>query len=526
MSKTSEKYAVIYCRVSSKSQTKRGDGLGSQETRCREHARYRGYIVEEVFKDDMTGSLIDRPGMKAMLKYLRKNKSNPRVAIIDDISRLARSVDAHIQLRSAIASAGGILESPSIEFGDDSDSELQEFIMATVAQHQRKKNAEQTVNRMKSRVMNGYYVFSCPLGYKYKLTADRGNILIPDEQLAPIIKEALEGYASGRFQIQAEVKRFLESQPAFPKSRNGTVIFQRVTDILKRVVYAGYVEAPCWGVSLRKGHHEPLIDFSTYQKIQDRLEGNAKTPARKDLNEDFPLRGTVLCGCCNTPLTACWSKGRYARYAYYHCPKKGCESYGKSIKRDVIEGEFEDLLNRMQPTQGLLNIVNRMFKAVWDCRMHTQKEHKQAIQREIKKIEQNIEQFLDRIADAESATVMSAYEKRIQKLEKEKITMQEKLAMCGRPIKGYDDTLRTAIQFLSNPCILWSSERLEDKRAVLKLTFADRLEYVRNEGFRTAKTTLPFRHLDELSTPQLSNGARFGFVIELGWGFSNRVEKE
>ena len=29
----------------------------------------------------------------------------------------------------------------------------------------------------------------------------------------------------------------------------------------------------------------------------------------------------------------------------------------------------------------------------------------------------------------------------------------------------------------------------------MKLAFADRLSYVRGEGFRTAKTTLPFRYL-------------------------------
>jgi hypothetical protein len=69
---------------------------------------------------------------------------------------LARGVKAHIELRSAIALAGGMLESPSLEFGDDADSELQEFILATVAQHQRRKNAEQTANRMQARVLNGY----------------------------------------------------------------------------------------------------------------------------------------------------------------------------------------------------------------------------------------------------------------------------------------------------------------------------------------------------------------------------------
>lgn len=32
--------AVIYTRVSSKAQLKKGDGLASQETRCREFANY------------------------------------------------------------------------------------------------------------------------------------------------------------------------------------------------------------------------------------------------------------------------------------------------------------------------------------------------------------------------------------------------------------------------------------------------------------------------------------------------------
>ena len=49
--------AVIYCRVSSSKQTHRGDGLNSQETRCREYARYKGYEVVGTFADDMSGSL-------------------------------------------------------------------------------------------------------------------------------------------------------------------------------------------------------------------------------------------------------------------------------------------------------------------------------------------------------------------------------------------------------------------------------------------------------------------------------------
>ncbi|WP_371349051.1 zinc ribbon domain-containing protein [Ancylobacter sp. IITR112] len=53
------------------------------------------------------------------------------------------------------------------------------------------------------------------------------------------------------------------------------------------------------------------------------MNGATYAPRRKNLNEDFPLRGYVLCADCDTPLTACWSKGSHGRYPYYLCPKRG-----------------------------------------------------------------------------------------------------------------------------------------------------------------------------------------------------------
>ena len=48
---TTRQKAVIYCRVSGAKQVREGDGLKSQETRCREYARYKAYEVAEVFTD-------------------------------------------------------------------------------------------------------------------------------------------------------------------------------------------------------------------------------------------------------------------------------------------------------------------------------------------------------------------------------------------------------------------------------------------------------------------------------------------
>ena len=154
--------AVVYCRVSSAAQMQKGHGLASQETRCREFARLKGYEVVKIFTDEaVSGGLINRPGMQAMLSFLRANrKSGNYVVLIDDISRLARDIRAHLDLRSAISDVGARLESPSIEFGEDSDSILVENLLAAVSQHQREKNAETTRNRMRARRMKGYWPFN------------------------------------------------------------------------------------------------------------------------------------------------------------------------------------------------------------------------------------------------------------------------------------------------------------------------------------------------------------------------------
>jgi len=86
------KPAVIYARVSSKKQVKEGSGLDSQDSRCRLYAKANGYSVVATFTDDMTGSKVRRPGMDAMLSFLKQNKDTPHICILDDISRLARGV--------------------------------------------------------------------------------------------------------------------------------------------------------------------------------------------------------------------------------------------------------------------------------------------------------------------------------------------------------------------------------------------------------------------------------------------------
>lgn len=493
--------AAIYCRVSSVKQTTQGDGLGSQETRCREYASHRGYRVAEVFTDDMSGGVTERPGMKRMLTWLDQNRDQNPVVIIDDVSRLARGLDAHIALRTSIGAAGGKLESPSIEFGEDSDSMLVENLMASVSQHQRQKNAEQTRNRMRARVMNGYWPFKAPKGYRYEKSGS-GKVLVRDEPLASIVQEALEGFASGRFTSQAEVKRFLEAHPNYPKDLDGYWIrAQRITELLTQPLYAGLVSKPEWGIAERPGKHEGLIAISTYERIQERLKKPAKHKVRKDISEEFPVRGAVHCGDCSKPLSACWSKSRTGKkHPYYFCYNRHCDSYRKSIRRDDIESAVEQSLQEVTPAKPVIALARAMLKDIWDGRMAGALEAAKQAEARLKELDRQVTSLLDRIVSTTNDRLIQAYEQKIDTLEREKRVVAEKTLKQSEPKHSFEELFELASQILANPHEIWRNGSLKLRRMVLKMVFPGGLQYDRKTGVRTTDLSLPFRVLEAMKT--------------------------
>lgn len=483
--------AVIYARVSDQEQKTQGHGLKSQETRCQEFARLRNMDVIRTFEDDFTGGSTKRPAMTEMLTFLKSYRDLSLVVIIDDISRLARGITAHWELRDSIAKAGGQLMSPSIAFGESSDDRLIENMLASVSQHQREKNAEQVKNRMRARALNGYWGFWAPRGYKFQAVRGEGKVMVRDEPVASIVQEALEGYASGRFQSQAEVKRFLDNQPDFPKNKKtGEVCIRRVGDMLRQPLYAGYLAVPKWNVGLRPARHEGLITLEAHQKIQKLLTTRAVAPARKDISEDFPLRGFVV------QLTSCWSSGKSRKYPYYLCFTKTCPSYKKSIKKADLEGDFEALLRTLQPSPELLRTAMRMFKAIWDERICSSGDRAKAIRSQSQKIDQEIGKLVDRTLSASSDAVLKAYENRIRELELQKQIMLEKADKIGASQLSFKQALRTPMEFLANPIKLWNSNKIEHQRLLMRLAFSARPSYDREGGFRTPLKALPFRLMD------------------------------
>jgi site-specific DNA recombinase len=192
-------------------------------------------------------------------------------------------------------------------------------MLAAQAQLEREQIGRQTKQKTRARLERGYWTFRAPVGYKYVSSKRGGKELVIDQPLASIVKEALEGFASGRFATQAEVKRFLESQPQYPKDMpNGELRTETVARLMRKVLYAGYLEAPEWNISRRKANHEGIISLETFERVQARRDGNSHLPARKDIHQDFVMRGAVCCAQCNHPYTSGWSHSTHLWGAVIH----------------------------------------------------------------------------------------------------------------------------------------------------------------------------------------------------------------
>lgn len=506
------KAAVLYVRVSSKQQLIRGDGLASQEATCRAYAEHMGYTVLEVFRDNVTGGVEDRPAMNAMLRFLRKHKAAGLVVIVDHPNRFSRDVHGHWDLRHLLKAAGGRLESPNMKFGDSPAEILLENVTMSASQYQREQNAEQTRDRMRGRLLNGFWPFIPPRAMKHQRVPGLGNVLVRVEPEATVIAEGLEAFASGRLQTQAEFARYLNDHPAFGKGRRKRITNQQAHDLLTTFLYGGVVEKPEWGISRIKGKHQGLVSYETYEKVEARLRGGARAPIRSDVNEDFPLRGGVACAHCGKPLTACWSTSKTGvKHPYYMCYNGQCDRNRKSIRRDEIESRFVALLEELTPKPTLIKVAGAMFRHAWNQRLEQSAVFARANQREIEKIDRQIAVMLDRIVEASSATVIGAFEKRIDELERNKLVLQERSANAAKSQGNFDELFELALNFLTSPSKLWRFGTLEHRKTVLRLVFSEPPAYAPDEGFRTPKTTMPFSMLGTIEHRLGGMAEREGF---------------
>jgi len=289
---------------------------------------------------------------------------------------------------------------------------------------------------------------------------------------------------------QEDVRKFLEARDI---QEGKPVYLEYVKRMLTRLFYAGYIEYIPWEVGRRRAQHEALIDLVTYEKIQEKLKGRTTTHTKNILNEDFPLRSFVLCCVCKKPVTASWSRGSNGKFPYYRCKTKGCAEHNKSIRKKDIESEFETILGRIKPSEQVLNLTKAIVTDVWRKKEAEGVNQRLEVEREIGKIKDDKERFVQLVSRATNENVVASYEQKIGALVESEVVLRNSLMSMAEHKPNIETALDIVFDFLKNPLKQWQKGSIHTKKLVLKLVFEQNLAYNKNSGFETAILSLPLR---------------------------------
>jgi len=174
---------------------------------------------------------------------------------------------------------------------------------------------------------------------------------------------------------------------------------------------------------------------------------------------------------------------------------RGCEAMSKSIPRAKMEEGFADILKALKPAESFFELAKAMLRDAWDRRFSLAQSEKTAMKNQLNDLNQQIENLLDRIVETNNASVVSAFEDKIDRLERDKIVLQEKIN-SALPKKGrLEDCMEFALSFLSNPWNIYKNGDFAMRQTVLRMAFSEPLTYSPHGVYGTPKFSFPFRYL-------------------------------
>jgi site-specific DNA recombinase len=490
-----ERVGLIYARVSSSKQKNEGDGLNSQETRCREELERKRTVHQKSFFDDYTGGgdFMKRPAMRKLLEYIDKNPHKKFIVIFDDLKRFARDTIFHLKLRKEFEARDTTLLCLNHAFDNTPEGEFLETVLAAQNELDRKQNQRQVVQKQRARLTQGYNPFHAPIGYKKVEDILHKNIDKPTKK-AKYIKEALEGFANYKFLHKVEAVRYLQTTGVISPKQSPEQGIKTFDRMLKNPFYAGYVEYLPWEVKMKEGQHKPIIDLPTYEKNQKRLKKEKNNYARQNVREDFKLRGFINCSKCGKQLTGAPSRSKTGKlHNYYKCASKGCLQYGKSIRAEDIHSNFEEILKGITASEDLINLSLAIFEDVWREELGNKEKIAKSSQKEKDTLEEEVEKTTKLIIKTENETVIKQYEKQIEKL----CLKIEEIETENQTEYDYSIPYRTSsqevLQVFKNPYSVWENYDIYQKQKFFSFIFEDNLVYDKFEGYRTPEYSLPLK---------------------------------
>jgi site-specific DNA recombinase len=322
-----------YLRISNEDQS--NFSISGQKIIIEDWCRKNNVEIQEWFIDEgFSAKNFNRPEWKRLESKLAKSKID--FLVVAKYDRLIRNVVEGLAFVERLEKKWNVtllsvMENYSIDINDPYFFKHRADMFVD-ADFERRRISHRTKFGIWSASSQGYYLARAPFGYSTYKNNDKKNMLAIDPVKSKVIKNIFSSYLDGTpISVIARVAR-LEGFHLSAK--------EAVKRVLTNPVYAGLVKVGNFkdnGVRLVKGFHEGIVSETDYWRVQWMISENQNSYVIRDINDELPLRGVLLCEHCNSPHTGARCKGRVLYYWYYWCNKcRGTNFPAKKTEETIL----------------------------------------------------------------------------------------------------------------------------------------------------------------------------------------------
>ena len=447
---------IIYLRVSTKEQAEGGYSIPAQREACIKYVQEKGWkLLDEYADRGESAKSAHRPQLQEMLSRIKKQK-DVQAVVVHKIDRLARNMEDHVAIKAILRRYEVILVSVVENIEDTASGRLVEGIHALMAEFYSANLAMETRKGMGQKAKKGGWPHHAPIGYK-NIRDEKGEAkIIPDSEMAPLVKEAFEIYATGEYSL-SQLHEIMAHKGLKSNMGQKAISRARLAEVLKNKTYIGIVT---WDGVEYPGIHEPLISKDLFARVQEVFAVHDKAGVRVNKHPHY-LRGTLFCGYCGARLCSTLAKGQYV---YFFClgKKRGDKCGQTHIPEEAVENAILNLYKKIQLPNHLVEKITLKFETELMNRESNNLKQREFIARKMARLNKERDKLLQ--AFYAEAIPLGLLKKEQDRISSEMAEFELKQTAISGNLEYIDQIVRKAIVMASNCYFAYKKACPQNKR--------------------------------------------------------------
>ncbi len=492
------KYAVGYERVSTSLQTD-NFSLDSQKDIIHKKADKEGYVIKHDFiEKGESAKTTDRPELQKLLKYCTDKNNNISAVPIYKWDRLCRNQLDFLLIRRDLSKFGVSLISATETNGETAEAIFMQNILGAASQYENDIKSARVKDGMKRRFTDGYTNSYPPLGYKKGIVNGK-SCGIPDEKVFFKLKNLWQRIDKEKLTLGMACKELDKLQ-----IHDKPFIKQSVSKIFSNKYYMGIITSKVHGEA--KGKHLAMIDEELFYRVREQITGRkqVKDTVRRDIRDDFPLRGILLCAICMSRLTGAPSRSKSGKkYNYYVCGSRKHKAFSVPVQK--ADDAFIQLLKDICVKDKPMQIFTEMLKEKYELQLSELSKSSDKVNADIKQTEEILH------------TLKMKHLKGIY-TDEEYLQMKDELSLDLSVKKGLsnekqmdqidiDTLLHWMHYYLTHLDEVWSKASIEGKHAIQSSIFPQKLIFV-NGSYQTPHLGFIYNLKEQIESKNIDKYSR------------------